>query len=64
MSAVVEAVDERFFETRLDDLYYYAVSCALSALVRHAELLGRGWYHFVDGELIAAAQLLPCLVAQ
>ena len=57
--SVVEVVDDVFFEaTRLDDLYYYAVSCALSALVRHAGLFGRGWYLFSDGEMIIAAQLL------
>ena len=59
MSAVLEVVDQRFFDgPRLDDLYYYAVNCALSVLVRHAELFGRGWYHFADGELIVAAQVL------
>jgi hypothetical protein len=42
-----------------DDLYYYAISCALSALVRHAGLHGRGWYHFAGGELIIAEHLLP-----
>ena len=57
--AAVEVVDDSFFEAaRLDELYYYAVSCALSALVRHAGLFGRGWYHFANGELIVAAQLL------
>ena len=50
MNAALEAIDE--------DLYYYALNCALSTLVRRAELLGRGWYHFVNGELIIAAQLL------
>ena len=64
MSAVVEAVDEHFFEMRVYDLYYYAISCALEALVRNAELLGRGWYHFADGELIVAAQLLGCEAAR
>lgn len=59
MSAALEAIDESFFDgPRLDELYYYAISCALSVLVRHAELRGRGWYHFADGELIVAAQLL------
>lgn len=38
-------------------LYYYAISCALSALVDHAGRFGRGWYHFSDGEVIIASQV-------
>lgn len=38
-------------------LYYYAISCALSALVGHVGRLGRGWYHFADGELIVATEI-------
>lgn len=38
-------------------LYYYAISCALSALVDYAGRLGRGWYHFADGELIVVAEI-------
>ena len=38
----------------LRELYYYAISRALSALVSNAERYGRGWYHFADGELIVA----------
>ena len=38
-------------------LYLYAISCALSALVGHAEQLGRGWYHFADGALIVATEV-------
>ena len=45
---------------KLDDyaLYDYAIRCSLSVLVRHAELCGRGWYHFSDGEMIVAAELV------
>jgi hypothetical protein len=39
-------------------LYRYAISCALSALVGHAGRWGRGWYHFADGEMIVAAEVL------
>lgn len=57
--APVEVVEDRFFEeARQDELYYYAVSCALSALIRYAESRGRGWYHFADGALIAGAEIL------
>lgn len=57
--APVEVVEDNFFEAaRLDELYYYAVNCALSALVRYAGHFGRGWYHFADGKLIAAAEIL------
>jgi hypothetical protein len=38
-------------------LYYYAISCALSALVDHAGRHGRGWYHFADGEVIIASEV-------
>lgn len=38
-------------------LYYYAISCALSALVGHAGRFGRGWYHFADGEVIVATEV-------
>ena len=39
-------------------LYYYAISCALSALVGHAGRRGRGWYHFADGALIVASEVV------
>lgn len=39
------------------DLYEYAISCALSVLIRYATLFGRGWYHFADGEIIVAAEV-------
>ena len=42
---------------RLRDLYYYAISCSWSAIVGHAARSGRGWYYFVDGELIVAAEI-------
>jgi hypothetical protein len=38
-------------------LYYYAIGRALSVLVGHAARLGRGWYHFADGEVIVATEL-------
>jgi hypothetical protein len=38
-------------------LYYYAISCALSALVNYAGRYGRGWYHFADGEVIIATEV-------
>lgn len=38
-------------------LYYYAISCALSALVGHAGRFGRGWYHFADGEVLVASEV-------
>lgn len=38
-------------------LYGYAISCALSALVGYAGRFGRGWYHFADGEVIVAAEV-------
>jgi len=38
-------------------LYYYAIGCALSALVDHAGRRGRGWYHFADGALIVVAEV-------
>jgi len=57
--APIEVVEDGFFEAaRLDDLYYYAVSCALSVLIRYAESFGRGWYHFANGELIAGVEIL------
>lgn len=40
-----------------EKLYLYAMSCALSALVEHVECLGRGWYHFADGEWIVAVEV-------
>lgn len=45
---------------KLDDyaLYDYAIHCSLSVLVRYVESRGRGWYHFSDGELIVAAELV------
>jgi hypothetical protein len=39
-------------------LYYYAISCALSALVGYVGRFGRGWYHFADGEVIVALEVL------
>lgn len=39
------------------ELYYYAISCAISALVDNASRCGRGWYHFADGALIVAAEV-------
>lgn len=38
-------------------LYGYAISCALSALVGYAGRHGRGWYHFADGEIIVATEV-------
>jgi hypothetical protein len=38
-------------------LYFYAISCAFSVLVRHAGEQGRGWCHFADGEVIIAAEV-------
>jgi hypothetical protein len=38
-------------------LYYYAISCALTALVNYAGRFGRGWYHFADGALIVATEV-------
>jgi hypothetical protein len=56
----VDVVDDSFFddEKRQHDLYYYAVSCALSALIGYAASHGRGWFHFADGELIAGSEIL------
>jgi hypothetical protein len=39
-------------------LYQYALGCALSALVGHARLAGRGWYLLVGGELVVAAEVV------
>ena len=39
-------------------LYHYAIHCALAALVQHAAVNGRGWYHFVVAELIAATEVV------
>lgn len=39
------------------DLYDYAIYCAFSALIVHAERRGRGWYHFLAGELFVAAEI-------
>lgn len=47
-----------FWARRDYDLYYYAIGCALAALVRNAGQFGRGWYHFMDGELIAVSEIL------
>ena len=55
---LVTLVDDTDNEARLNDLYYYAMSCALSALIGFAALHGRGWYHFADGELIAGSEIL------
>lgn len=38
-------------------LYHYASYCALGALVRHATRCGRGWYHFVGGELMVVTEV-------
>ena len=38
-------------------LYYYAISCAFSALVDYAGRFGRGWYHFADGEVFVATEV-------
>ena len=38
-------------------LYHHAIHCALAALVRHATLNGRGWYHFIAGKVIAATEI-------
>jgi hypothetical protein len=37
------------------DLYLYAIDRVWTVLVARAALLGRGWYHFADGEVIVAA---------
>lgn len=39
-------------------LYYYALRRALSVLVGHAGRCGRGWYHFADGAVIVAAEVV------
>lgn len=39
-------------------LYLYAISCALSALVGYAGTYGRGWYHFADGCVIIATDVV------
>ena len=38
-------------------LYHYASHCALAALVRHATVNGRGWYHFIAGKLIVSTEV-------
>lgn len=38
--------------------YYFAIGCALSALVTAAERRGRGWYHYSSGELIVASEVV------
>jgi hypothetical protein len=38
-------------------LYYYAISCALAALVGYAGRAGRGWYHFAGGDLIVVTEV-------
>ena len=38
-------------------LCHYAIPRALAALVRRAALSGRGWYHLVGNELIAATEV-------
>lgn len=41
------------------ELYYYAMSCALSVLIDNAGRRGRGWYHFTDdGALIVATEVV------
>jgi hypothetical protein len=47
-----------FCSARNRALYDYAISCALSALIGFAGRAGRGWYHFADGELIVAAEVV------
>ena len=44
--------------TRLRALYDYAIYRSLSVLINNAARLGRGWYHFADGEVIVAAELV------
>lgn len=38
-------------------LFAYALFNALAALIGHARRFGRGWYHFVDGELAVVAEV-------
>jgi len=40
------------------NLYLYAISCALAALAGYARQRGRGWYHFADGSVIVAAEVV------
>jgi len=44
--------------SRNRDLYDYAIYHALSALIGNAERRGCGWYHFADGEIIVAAEVV------
>lgn len=46
-----------FYSSHHRALYYYAIGCALTALVGNAGRRGRGWYHFADGALIVAAEV-------
>ena len=47
------------FHSRRDlALYQYAVHCALSALIGFAAAHGRGWYHYVDHDLITASEIV------
>lgn len=38
-------------------LYWYAVRCALPALVSHAARSGRGWYLLAGGDLVVASEV-------
>lgn len=39
-------------------LYRYAICCALDTLVRHVACHGRGWYHFIEGDLVASTEVV------
>ena len=39
-------------------LYDYAVHCALASLISFAAARGRGWYHYVDHDLITASEIV------
>jgi hypothetical protein len=39
-------------------LYEYALHCALATLIGFAAAQGRGWYHYVDQDLIAVSEIV------
>lgn len=39
-------------------LYRYAMYCGLDTLVRHVAYHGRGWYHFIEGDLVVALEVV------
>jgi hypothetical protein len=38
-------------------LYDYAMHCALASLIGFAATRGRGWYLYIDHELITASEI-------